>query len=472
LLKLDPGENAWQFFMEQRKGPVQFVVSYIPYLFTHNFMNEFAERLPFTIFGYLSIFVFYIFVRKLSESPPTAFIATFLFLVNGFITGFARIAQYQNINLFFSFLALYFYSDFLKPTRRVLRNTLLGTLMFSLSLLSHWDAIFVLFPVIYFVVVFLKNPEISNEEKRMVLLYNIALGALVLLPILIPYTVFQVRDPSNSQYFFRRVSLGIFEPEGYVKLIRLYNPFLFLEFLVGASLIGIFGKKSWLYLSWGTLNYLIFQLFVRKPGTHIYNFIIPFSILAATGFALLMKKLPLVLRPVVAGIYMVFMAFFVYQTYIIFIDHRVEYPWNREQLMDFTCKDKSPKSILIRDVTCEQFLSYFKTPIYKAEETLPLFGFPLNRHWNEINAFINNENSTKNESFGYVSNELKTITEKYMDAKYRVNKGFYAVAIRKPLSFEDDWSFDRYSKKSLVKEYFNDGWVVVRIYRVEPGMEK
>uniref|UniRef100_A0A7C4XTE9 Uncharacterized protein n=1 Tax=candidate division WWE3 bacterium TaxID=2053526 RepID=A0A7C4XTE9_UNCKA len=140
--------------------------------------------------------------------------------------------------------------------------------------------------------------------------------------------------------------------------------------------------------------------------------------------------------------------------------------------MSFVCKDKNPAERVLGKITCREFLAYFKTPVYKAEDTLPLFGFPLSRNWNEINAFINNENLTRNENFGYVTNELKTITEKYMDAKYRVNKGFYIVAIKKPLSFADDWSFSMYSRKKLVKEFFKDGVAVVRIYRVEPGDEK
>jgi 4-amino-4-deoxy-L-arabinose transferase-like glycosyltransferase len=148
FFQLEKNESTWDFFTNQRKGPMQFAVSYMPYLFTHDFRNELAERLPFTIFNTASVFVFYAFVRRLTKDKWSAFLAAFLFSVNGFVVGFSRIAQYQNLNLFFSSLALYLYHDFREPTKNILRNTLLGTVAFSLSLLSNWDDKFVI-PIIW-----------------------------------------------------------------------------------------------------------------------------------------------------------------------------------------------------------------------------------------------------------------------------------------------------------------------------------
>ncbi|MBI2414393.1 phospholipid carrier-dependent glycosyltransferase [candidate division WWE3 bacterium] len=471
FIRLDGGTSPISFFMDMRKGPMQYLVSYIPRLFLGDFRNELAQRIPFTVFGAASVFIFYLFLKKLTKSVPISLVASLLFCANGFVIGFARISQYQNLNLFFSFLALYFYTDFLEYSNNLLKNTLLGTLALSLSILSHWDAIFVALPIVYFFVVFLKNQNLSPGYKKEVILKNLLLGCVLLLPFLIPYTYHQIFDAANKEYFLRRVSVGIFALDNYKVLIRLYNPFLVLEFILVTATIGLFTRKSWLFFFWFLFNYVIFLFFVQKPGTHIYNFIIPALILSAFGVDLLVAKLPKYLKFLPVAIFACFFTFFVYQSYIIFVDNKIEYPWSRESLLTFVCKDKTPNEILLGKMTCKDFTAFFTTPVYKIEDNLPLFGFPMSRGWNKINDFINEQNQQKTESFGYTTNEAKTIAEKYMDSKYRVNNGFYIVAIRKPFSFVDDWNFSQYSKKQLVKTFYKDKTPVVKIYRVDIGME-
>ena len=443
----EEGQSGWEFFMEQRKGPMQFVVSYIPYLFTQDWNNELAERLPFTILGTLAVFVFYALIKKLIQNKTAAFLAALLLAVNGFIIGFARIAQYQNLNLLFSFSALFFYADFLRPGAKILRNSLFGTFFLCLSVLSHWDAIFVLTPTLVLFGIFLLNRQILVKNKLGVFFANLALGCLILLPFLLPYINYQ-SGHNNLEYFERRVSIeekGSLPSDGYEFLIRLYNPFYVLEFLTVAGVLALlFIRRTWMYALWFGVNFGLFWFFVKKPGTHVYNFVIPAIVLAALGTAFLVEKLSGIWRKAALAVVAAFLAFFVYQSYVIFVDHAVEYPWKQEGLLG----------------------GRLVTPEYSVKDKPPLFGFPLSRDWKEINEFINYQNKMRGEDFGYQSNEVKTITEWYVDVGYEA-QSFYGIGIKRPLSFVEDWKFPQYGGKEVVHEIKNNGETVVRIYRIE-----
>ena len=106
----ESNETAVRFLLNQRKGPLQFVISHIPYSLTGTFNNELAERIPFAIFNILSVVIFYKFVSQLTGNRLAGFVSAMLLSTNGFTVAFGRIAQYQSLNLFFSISALYLYS--------------------------------------------------------------------------------------------------------------------------------------------------------------------------------------------------------------------------------------------------------------------------------------------------------------------------------------------------------------------------
>ncbi len=439
------GQNTLgEFFLSQRKGPMQFVVSTIPYFFTHDFRNELAQRIPFAIANVLAMVVFYKLVEKLTEDKMVGFLAAMFLSVCGFIVGFGRIAQYQSLNLLFSFLALWCYSQLLGNKPRIL-YVLGGTLFFSLSVLSHWDAIFILPPIIFIFLKFLKNPQIPAEFKKKVLISNFLLGCLILLPFLISYIWYQLHSVANMEYFSRRVEFGVLNSERYKQLIELYNPFVtFWFYVIGGVLGALFIKKSPMYIAWFLFAFGVFELLVRKPGTHIYNFIIPVIILCALGIVNLVKLLPKYAKVLPFVVVFLLICFLSYQSYLIFVDHTVEYPWAREKILGY------------------------ETPKYTLEDKLPLFGFPLKRYWNEINTWVNEQNVKNGESFGYLTNEAKTISEFYMDSEYQAPPKTYAVGVKDPLSFVKDWGFTNVGNKEKVYTIYNDrGEKVVQIYRVE-----
>ena len=166
FIDLGDDQDVTNFFLTRRKGPMQFLVSAISVVAAGGYRNELAIRIPFAIFSVMSVLMFYAFVKKLTKSKETAFVATLLLTLNGFIVGFGRIAQYQNLNLFFSFAALYFYLDLFKKDANYLKSTLFGTLLFVISLFSHWDAVFILTPMITIFGIFLLSKEVLGEGSE------------------------------------------------------------------------------------------------------------------------------------------------------------------------------------------------------------------------------------------------------------------------------------------------------------------
>jgi len=339
FIELKKDQTIPDFFMSRRKGPMQFIVSHIPYLITGDFTNEFAQRIPFSIISVLSMLVFYSFVKKITKNMYVSFLATFLLTINGFIVGFGRIAQYQNLNLLFSFLALFFYIDLLEEDNKkfLLRSSLLGTLFWCLSILSHWDAVFI-FPVVVIVFYkFLKSRKLDRKFKQKLVAGNFLLGCLLLLPFLLPYINYQTNNPENIQYFERRLEFGHVNYTRYKLLTDLYNPFVTFYLLFTLGLLGIFLiRKSYFFSAWFIFSYTAFELFVRKPGTHIYNFIIPLTILSAISICTIYKTLPRCLKKMWVGFIAIIFAFLFYQTHYIFINHQKEYPWEQKVLYDFT----------------------------------------------------------------------------------------------------------------------------------------
>lgn len=462
------GQNYYEFFMSRRKGPMQFVFSHLTYLITGDYTNELLHRIPFAITSVLAVIIFYYLLIKLTKNSKVSFFATFLFLVNGFFVGFGRIAQYQNQNLLFSFLSLYFYSSFLTPTRHLKKDTILGTLFFSLSLLSHWDAIFILPFVIYMFIKYILNKKIDSTKKIKIAIINMIVGIVFILPFLIPYSIFQLNSPQNKGYFERRIGIGYSNNTRYIQLYELYNPFISLSFLIiGAIFSLLFIKKTYVYWIWFISNYLIFEFFVRKPGTHIYNFVIPLIILSSIGFVYVSKFLPKLVKVVYGVIILLLFVFLYYQSYFIFVDTKYgEYPWDIKTFYDYKkvqtyLYDK--KSIKNSD----RVYTKLETKKYTIEDKLPLFGFPHKRYWNEINDYINELNVLNDEKMGYYSNEVQTISEWYMDTKFQSTDSFYAIGVKKPLSFVNDWNLTNIKGKKLIKKFYRDGKTVVKIYKVE-----
>jgi hypothetical protein len=157
-----------------------------------------------------------------------------------------------------------------------------------------------------------------------------------------------------------------------------------------------------------------------------------------------------------------------YQSYLIFVDHSKEYPWEREEylVIDNGC--------LLFSGFCEKFdivKMVVKTKEYYYDyegQKLPLFGFPHSRNWKEINDFVNARNLAAEKELGYSTNEDESVCDWYMDARYKSGGTFYFIGISRPTNFVMDPSPPHGSERELVKNFVkDDGSVYARVWLVD-----
>ncbi len=433
-------ENLYDFFLEQRKGPIQFFVSHIPYSITKDFRNEFAQRLPFSIINISAVLVLYLLMESLTKNKLAAFFGAGLFAVNGFTVGFSRIAQYQNLNMFFSFLAINFYLKILDDDKNIIRNSFIGTFFYCLSLYSHWDAIFYFIPAVFIFVKFLFRKDLSSKYKVTVLFGNLIFSAALLLPFMIPYVKHHFASSDSTEYFSRRVGFSDYSLERHRFIFELYNPFYTLAaYLVVISVSILFIKKSWIYIIWFIVNFLTIRYFMTKPGTHIYNYLIPIYFLSALVFAELYNRKIKILTSLLLFLFTGAIAAFYYQSFVIFVDHKKEYPWDSK-------------------------LVFNKATVAYYEKEVLTFGFPHFRNWKEINEFVLKDGP----ECGYLSNEGKEISQIYMDIKAGKTSGcYYIVVVKRPfISTRDGVSYAQAKSKYKIMDYKKEGETLTKIYKI------
>lgn len=90
----ETGQSVTEFLLTQRKGPMQFIVTFVLQLLDPNYTNQFLIRFPFALAGFLAVYYFYKFVKN-EFDEKVAFYASFFFATNGFFVAFSRIVHYQ-----------------------------------------------------------------------------------------------------------------------------------------------------------------------------------------------------------------------------------------------------------------------------------------------------------------------------------------------------------------------------------------
>lgn len=470
-LRLNDSFYSTEFLLLQHKGPMQYVIAGIVFLITKTVFNEYTFRLPFALANCLSLVVFYLFIKNVTKNKWAAFVSAFLFGVNGFLVAFGRIFQYQDLNLLFSISSLYFYSKISADGEKedsVIKNSAVGTVFFCLSLLSHWDAVFIV-PYLLFVIfknVILKQ-EYSRKFKSKFILVNFLTLLLLAVFYLIPYLKYFINSAENQAYFQTRVgpsaiSWGKFvgRVQFIIFRIKLYNPLLFFEFCIAVLALSlVFIKKTWFYLAWFVAEMLVFTLIFTSPGTHIYNIFIPLAVslaLSLSGvFNFLGKRsnrVKIIFTPLVFAVPIFFMSFFYYQSYVLFVDHSPEYPW---------------KSKIVAKKEVGKF-SVWERKNYLSNNKI---GFPLRREWKQIEdamAEYEKENDIPVGSIGAETNENLCPASFYTGRRLGKFPSRFIVAIRYPLSLVNDYkNFSRIKNKELIKVIKNEaGDTVASVYVV------
>jgi 4-amino-4-deoxy-L-arabinose transferase-like glycosyltransferase len=482
-----------EFLLTQRKGPVQFILTAGIKELDPDYSNRFFVRFPFAFAGVLSVYYFYKFV-EIHYGEKKALYAALFFCTNGFLVAFSRIVQYQAFVILFMVAALYYLSLAIRESKYRVLGVYLGLAAWALSILSHYDGVFIA-PFMFFLLYrWFTLVEFSMKEK---IKHFIIAGSFATILLLIFYVPFVMAlSGKTMDYWAGRISGEVSTKISSSKyLFSVYQPIYvvhiyFLLAFFGLAHLGLrvlpktlkfigirkfvnkiqsllpfladrvstfftsfnsnIISKDFALLLWFLIPLLFLEWYVYIPGTHIYTYLVPLFIVLGFGVSSLVGLVNLFFKRtlrrflVPLGLLVVFTFIFL-QSYYVFVDNTQEYPWVQEKFLFWTF----PKP----------------TPIFH----LSMFGFPYYRNWEGIENFVNAHPQVS----AYSTNERKSIARYHVPLpKDSDTAGFY-VYIKNPQSFTNEVLSEKpaYWVENYPPDYtftLNDR-EVSRVYIMEPG---
>lgn len=426
-LRKDVG--ATDFIFNQRKGPTQFVVAWGMEKVSGGY-NELYTRIPFCIAGILSVFVFYFLVRKIFGTKSAVF-SSLLFTFNGFLIGFSKIVQYQSFVILFGLLSIYFFYLYFESFYNLQQKnafakkcilSFLSSVSIGLAFLSHWDAIFYSIVIFVLFISLLINKKISFKNLLQFVVFFIIPFFILVGLFYIPYFYFGYFGEYTVNYISRRAKGSDYIDNHSLITYLVYNPNLISLYVLFFSLfsLGTVKKpkskstkqlsiylldiqtiKVLVFVLWFVVGFLLFEYFIKSPGTHIINYIIPLLVLSGVGMAYVhnsviqlnnkhyIKLLNLVYI-------LTFALMFLTSTLVFVPKFNFGYPWVSNQSKIFPIKTFD-----------------------KSKNHLFFYGFPYNGGWRQVRDYFASNNITPR---SFYSNGNDTIGEYYL----------YGIPVHKP----------------------------------------
>ncbi len=462
------GQSFSSFLLDQRKGPMQFFVTYLLKFADPTYDNQFLMRLPFALAGFLSVFFFFKLLEK-HFGEKIAFYASFFLATNGFFIAFSRIVQYQCFTILFAILALYCLSQ---------KKIFFGLTFWAFSLLSHYDGVFIAPLAFYFLYTWYGSIKVFNKKKFLTLLSSGLLAAVLLAAFYIPFVL--TLSSQTLDYWEGRISGDVSSKTSSSHyLFTVYQPIYVVHIYTILGVLGFFAllvtllslkvknkllagftsvinigdakvQKLFIILIWFLISFVFMEVFVYIPGTHIYTYLLPLFVFLGFGILIIEKLLYKFFGGkygnfmLVAGVALIF-TFIAVQAYFIYDDNTREYPWENEQFIVWTF----PRP----------------TPIFH----LSMFGFPYYRNWEGIRDFIVHQP----EVTAYTTNERDSIARYYIHLEKDTQKAGFMVYIKNPQSFTNDITNPKVSyyvgKLAPMFVFSRNGREFVQIYNMPTG---
>lgn len=380
VLYLRKDVSAVQFLLDQRKGPVQFVVAWVMEKFTGGY-DEFWTRLPYSLAGIASVFVFYFVVRNIFGKRIAA-IASLFFTFNGFFIAFSRTVQYQSFLILFGLLAVYLAQLYVKRQKSYL--LVFSSVFLAGAFLSHWDAIFYLFVIL---LIFLNKKHFAKNIKDYLLFFVVPFLVVSALYYL-PYFYQGYFGQNVSNYILRRIDGKEQLPNNSSFTFWLYNPsiiyyvpLVFIPFAFKKYRKGLSAELAMVF-AWFFIPFLMFQFFFSNPGTHTQNYFLPLLILGSLGLVSFYDSFTNIdIKNILKSLFLfVLTLMFIVSSYAFVPAINTGYPWQGSSL------DKHRNQ-------------YF------------IYGFPYNRGWREVRAYFQEKGWPRS----FYTNDNVDIAEYYLN---------------------------------------------------------
>ncbi len=438
-----------EFLFDQRKGPLQFLLTFAVRLIDPQYSSELLARLPFALAAVASLWFFYRFVQLQFGTNP-ALVAAFLYATNGMIVALSRIVQYQSLVMLFVCMALYYFALAVSDERWKSRGVLLGAICWALGTLAHYDALLILPFVLYLVFEYYRAHHTLRPAVVPASVFAVGVASFY-----IPFAL-SISD-STRGYWSNRLSGGTDKISSSTYLFEVYNPLFTLPLYGVLSALGVgyllFAsikrrdvlRNAFLVL-WIAGVLIFFEGVVNLPGTHIFNYLIPLMILMGLGVACVLEVRLRAVRVAASGALVVIGLFLVAQSHALYVDHRQSYPWEPEQVL----------GLAVPSVKIDRYHT-------------SLFGFPYDGGWRAIKSQLDDD--PRRGSVSFLTNDKGSIAEFYM-ADYDESPedlGYY-IHVRHPQSFNPNIADGRVARwaRTHRPEFTvrRDGKIVAELYSV------
>ena len=320
-----------------KKGPAEILIGAGIYALTGK-LNEFAGHLPFALASWTGVAAVYALGRRWF-GPAAGWWAAAMVAVDGYLMAFGRMLQYQSIVFLMVALTALAMQDAVAQPRRAGRSLLLAALFAATGLLAHYEGALAGVPALWLLVCLWRVSAPGRVLRQLAL--PLLLGMGLLLAFYVPFVRDPEFFADTFAYVFGHRLAGTVEPEGLAVIVgrtTLYGSSYYFWTLTALALVGLatvyarclprwagtaltlllagvmtallwdaaaffslpFRLGLWAFVllfapAWLARGVsqgeravwlwfgaaLIFVLFfVRKPGTHVYVFFIPWGLVA------------------------------------------------------------------------------------------------------------------------------------------------------------------------------------------------
>jgi 4-amino-4-deoxy-L-arabinose transferase-like glycosyltransferase len=270
------------------KGPSQIAVALVVYRALGT-INESTGRMPFGLMSVASVLAVALLGRRLF-SPSAGFWAGVLFALNGFALGLSRIIQYQPAVLLFSALAVLAAWEFAQ--RGAGRWLALALVFSAFGLATHYE--YGLLAPALFVLAWAGWKR--AHDRRRILLVALAVGLAGAILVAASYLpiVLAPQFSTTQEYLGTRVGgLHAFNVGFFVEMGTFYNSSYYFFGLILLVLVGLYlgwrtARRPTLLLALWFIPFFFLLIFIIEfPGTHFYQLMESWSLLAALPLAAL-----------------------------------------------------------------------------------------------------------------------------------------------------------------------------------------
>ncbi|HHW84900.1 MAG TPA: hypothetical protein GX400_01660 [Chloroflexi bacterium] len=242
-----------------RKGPAEILLPTTVFSLAGQ-MTEAAARLPFALASVTAIFALWLLGRRMF-GEIAGWTAAFLLVFDGYLVGFAHFAQFQSIVVLSSILVLLVLQRLERSPQALTRYLTLAALLFAVGLLSHYDALLIVFPAFILLGALCWRERQRWRQIVASALPGVGLGVMVLALFYTPFVLDPHFQATYTYIAERRISGAGFPYNNLPDILRRSSVYNAVYYLAAMALLifvalGISYRRGWHGKGWPTVSFV------------------------------------------------------------------------------------------------------------------------------------------------------------------------------------------------------------------------